>query len=115
MDPNAPVQVNVQLDSPQVVVYRLWFQQPGESGWTLFGNGTDEDASAASGHAFNVGPLASGSKIGYQFIFSGNPITGFRIEMVVSQGGVALPGASVTLEGTTDDSGVAVRQGQVDL
>lgn len=113
MDPNSPVQVNVQLDSPQVVVYRLWFQQPGDTEWTLFANGTDEDASASSGHTFTVGPLAAGSKIGYQFIFSGNPVTAFRLRLAVGQNGAPLPGCSATLEGTTDDSGVAVRQGEV--
>jgi hypothetical protein len=113
MDPTLPLQVDVRIDSPQVVVYRLWFQRPGETEWTLFANGTDEDASSASGHVFAVGPLPAGSKIGYQFILSGNPVTAFRVALTVSQGAAPLPSASVLLEGTTDDTGVAVRQGEV--
>ena len=113
MDPTQPLQVSVRIDSPQVVVYRLWFQRPGDPGWTLFANGTDEDSSTASGHAFEVGPLPAGSKLGYQFILSGNPVTAFRVELTTAQGGVALPDGTLLLEGNTDDSGVAVRQGQV--
>jgi len=115
MDPTAPLQVHVRIDSPQVVVYRLWFQQPGDAAWTLFANGTDQDASGAAGQAFTVGPLAAGSKIGYQFILSGNPVTTFRVDLTVAQGAGPLPGGDLVLEGTTDDTGVAVRQGQVAL
>jgi hypothetical protein len=115
MDPTAPLQVTVQIDSPQVVVYRLWFQRPGDAGWTQFANGTDEDSSAASGHTFTVGPLPAGSKVGYQFILSGNPVTVFRVELTVAQRGAPLGGGPLMLEGTTDDTGVAVRQGQVAL
>jgi hypothetical protein len=115
MNPSAPVQVNVQLDSPQVVVYRLWFQRPADQGWTPFADGTDEHASGPSGHSFTVGPLPAGSKIGYQFILSGNPVTAYRVRLGVSQDGATLPGAQVTLQGNTDDSGVAVQQGEVPL
>jgi hypothetical protein len=114
MDPTVPLQVTVRIDSPQVMVYRLWYQQPGEPGWTLFANGTDEDSSGSSGHVFTIGPLAVGSNLGYQFILSGNPVTTFRVKLGVAQG-AALPSASLVLEGTTDDTGVAVRQGQVAL
>ena len=113
MDPTAPLQVTVQIDSPQVVVYRLWFQRPGDAGWTLFANGTDETPSTASGHAFTVGPLPSGSLIGYQLILSGNPVTVFRVVLAIAQGGAPLAGGPLVLEGVTDDTGVAVRQGQV--
>jgi len=116
MDPTAPLQVTVRIDSPQVVVYRLWFQRPGDGdAWTLFANGTDEDSSSASGHAFTVGPLPAGSKLGHQFIFSGNPATVFRVALTVAQGGAPLAEGPLVLEGTTDETGVAVRQGQVAL
>jgi hypothetical protein len=113
MDPTLPLDVSVQIDSPQVVVYRLWFQRPGDTGWTLFANGTDEDSSNASGHVFSMGPLPAGSKLGYQFILSGNPSTVYRVTMGLAQGGAALPGQAQLMEGVTDDTGVAVRQGQV--
>jgi hypothetical protein len=115
MDPTAPIQINVRVDSPQVVVYRLWFQRPGEATWTLFANGTDEDSSSASGHMFRVGPLAIGSKLRYQFIISGNELGFFRIEMEASQNGSPLPNSSLRFEGNTDDVGTAVRQGEVAL
>ncbi|HEV7587927.1 MAG TPA: hypothetical protein VGO40_07320 [Longimicrobium sp.] len=113
MDPTQPLQANVRIDSPQVVVYRLWYQRPGDAGWTLFANGTDQDSSGASGQTFTVGPLPAGSLIGYQFILSGNPVTALRVELTMAQGGVTLPEGALVLEGTTDDTGVAVRQGQV--
>jgi hypothetical protein len=115
MDPSSPIQVNVQLDSPDVISYRLFFKRPSDSGWTVFANGTDEDAATASGHTYTVGPLPSGSKIGYRFLISGNPVTAFRIRVDVGQHGSLLPNGHVPVAGTTDGSGVAVRQGEVSL
>lgn len=115
MDPSLPIVVLVQIDSPQVVVYRLWYQRPGDPLWTVFATGTDEDASDASAHQHVVGPLPEGSKLAYHLIFSGNRETSFRARLSASQNGATLPGAEVTVDGTTDASGVAARQGEVQL
>lgn len=115
MDPNKPIEVDFRIDSPQVVVYRLWYRRPGDSQWTVFANGTDEAESSASAHRHIVGPLPEDSRIAYHVIFSGNPQMYFRVVITVSQDGVELPGSGVRVEGYTDDSGVAARQGEVPL
>jgi hypothetical protein len=115
MDPNTPIDVTMRIDSPQVLVYRLWFKRPDDNAWTIFATGTDEDAASATGHAYQIGPLPSGSRISYQLIFSGNPQTTYRAEIVIAQGGEPLPGGEIDIEGTTDDGGVATAKGEVAL
>ena len=115
MDPTRPIAVLVEIDSPQVVVYRLWFRRPGETLWTVFATGTDEEATNPSAHQHVVGPLPAGSRLAYHVIFSGNPVTSFRVRLTASQDGRPLDGGEVMIDGTTDGSGVAARQGEIQL
>jgi hypothetical protein len=48
-------------------------------------------------------------------IFSGNPVTSFRVRLTASQNGQPVDGGEVTVDGTTDGSGVAARQGEIQL
>ncbi|MEW5925862.1 MAG: hypothetical protein AB1941_00075 [Gemmatimonadota bacterium] len=114
MDPTQPIAVLVEIDSPQVVVYRLWFKRPGDTLWTIFATGTDEEATNPSAHQHVVGPLPEGSRIAYHVIFSGNPETFFRVRITASQSGSPLD-EPVVIDGTTDASGVAARQGEIEL
>ncbi len=115
MDPTRPLQVTVEIDSPQVVVYRLWFRKPGDAQFTIFATGTDEAESSQSGHTHVVGPLPAGSEIRNFFLFSGNPNTAYRARVTAAQDGAPLPGAEADVTGTTDSGGVAGAEGEVPL
>jgi hypothetical protein len=111
MDPTQPLDVTVRIDSPHVVVYRLWFQRPGETDFTEFATGDDQSPNPAS---YSVGPLPRGSTVRYLMLIAGNPRTAYRIELGVEQRGAAVA-QPVVLAAVTDDDGAASESGEVAL
>jgi hypothetical protein len=113
IDPTKKIQVSLDFESPQVVVFRLWYQEPGESNWLLFGSGTDSDHTTDSSHSFKIGPLKNGSTISYFFLFTGNPCSSFKADINVRQETTSI--AIIPIAGLTDTDGVKVVQGKVAL
>ncbi|HEV3052758.1 MAG TPA: hypothetical protein VGX50_20760 [Longimicrobium sp.] len=111
MDPNRPLDVVVDVESPHVVQYRLFAHKAGENDFVPFADGTDQ----TSGQPHSVGPLARGSEIGGRFDIAGNPRTAYRIRLSCSQDGSPIPGASTAVTGTTDETGVDATRGKVTL
>ena len=114
MDPSKPITVSVEIDSPQVVVYRLWYAKPGDTAWTTFATGTDEAATNPSAHHHTVGPLPEGSKVAYHVIISGAPATFYRVRFTASQEGNVI-GGGTTVDGYTNEKGAAAEEGEVAL
>jgi hypothetical protein len=106
--------VRVRFDSPHVVAYRLWLQRPGQPR-ELFAEGTDQDTAAVTGHTHQIGPVPSGTKILYLFIFVGNPGTTFSGQLTLEQDGQVIEHGLHTEEGQTDADGVEVRRKEVTL
>lgn len=113
MDPTLPIEISVRIDSPQVVLYRLWYKEPGDSTFTIFATGDDQSGSNPSGHQHGVGPLRNGSTIRWFFMISGNPHSPYRITVQASQNGHTLGGDQIS--GTTDADGVVTESGGMTL
>lgn len=108
MDTTTQLNVQVQIQSPDIVVFWLKYKKPGDSDWTQFATGTDEDASTDSGHVYTLSPLPINSQLRYQFIISGNSNTAYKCTITVAQNNAPL-GSPVVFSGTMPDTGI-VRQ-----
>jgi len=111
-DPTVPLDVNVLGQSPHVVAYRMWYQKPGESGWTKFAEGhTSDDISDHN----TVGPFEDKTKISYWLGISGKPGSDYRAVVTFAQNGKIVDGGMCQEEGRTDGNGGATLESEVTL
>lgn len=110
IDPQKPLVVFLDFESPHAVVYRLLFKTP-DGEWTPFATGSHEATLSMQGHTLD--PLPKGSQLFYVFIFSGNPQTTFRTVVRLQQDGQDV--GRTTISGTIGDQSVAVRRKTEDL
>lgn len=111
-DPAKPIDVNVVGQSPHVVAYRMWYQKPGETGWTKFAEGHTSDD--VSDH-YTAGPFADRTKISYWLGIAGKPQSEYRAVVTFAQDGKIVDGGMCQEEGRTDANGGAVKETEATL
>ena len=111
-DPDQPIDVDVELDSPHVVSWWIW-GKVGSGRWRLLASGNDQDPVLPTGHHHTLDPLPVGSRLRVRVIFSGNPNTTYEGSIELSQGSVSI--YRMEMSGRTNGQGVAVEQEDVTL
>ena len=109
VDPSVGLQINVVNQSPHVVAYKIWVKRPG-SDWKDIGEGQTADEVA---DFFDLDPQPKGTLLDYWFGIGGNPMTAWRALLTLSQGGRIVPGGLCSENGTTDDTGIDMRETEV--
>lgn len=98
LDNSKPSQVCIRIDSPHVVVFKVFYRRPGEQ-WTFVGQGTDEDVVDVSSHCYMLPALIAASEISCLLAFDGNEGTAFKAQVVASQDGQIPDGGAVQVTG----------------
>ncbi|HEU5153914.1 MAG TPA: hypothetical protein VFU03_04245 [Gemmatimonadales bacterium] len=109
VDSGSKIQVNVVNQSPHVVAYKIWVKVPGTD-WLAVGEGQTADDIA---DFYNLGPYPKGTLLDYWFGIGGNARTAWSALLSIAQGGHIVPGGSVGESGTTDATGIDVRETEV--
>jgi hypothetical protein len=113
-DPNRSLRLTVELDSPHYVTFSMWYKKPGDSKWTPFAGGRDDDSARYSSHGYEIGAVPRGTMLYYFFHFAGLKNTVYRATITLIQDTSPISKPTV-LRGTTSDRGLAKREKEVTL
>ena len=113
-DPNKPLRILVELDSPHFVTFHMWYRRPGDPKWTPFGGGQDDDSARHSSHGYEIAAVPSGTLLYYFFHFAGHQNTVYRATIILIQDQQRIARPTV-LKGTTSAKGVARKEKEVIL
>jgi hypothetical protein len=80
-DPSKVTDINVGIDSPHVVTFRIWYRNPEDEKWTRIGEGQTADDSP---DYFQTGPLGDETRLAYYLIIVGNAFTSFSATVTLS-------------------------------
>jgi hypothetical protein len=111
-DPSLAIDLEVAAETPHVIAWRVWTKAPGDDRWTVAAEGHSED-DVPDVHA--IGPLASGTLVGWWLGFGGPPGSWFRAALRFRQRGRVLDGGDRRVRGRANDRGGAVRSGEARL
>ncbi len=107
-DPSIPIDLNVTCTTPHVLVYKLWYRQPGGQ-WVTIGQGSTTDNRPDH---YQTGPHPVGTEVVYLFRIGGNAKTYYRAHLTIGQQGHLLADGLIVEEGWTDEDGLAGVQGR---
>jgi hypothetical protein len=113
-DPNRSLRVTVELDSPHYVTFGMWYKKPGDSKWTPFAGGKDDDSAQYSNHGYEIGEVPRGTALYYFFHFAGQKNTVYRATITLIQNANPISRPTV-LRGTTGEVGLAKKEKEVTL
>ncbi len=97
----------VQVESPQVVRYKIFVRHPGDAAFSEAASGTDP------GGCHPLAELPPQSEVGASFNIAGTPNTAYRIRFGCEVDGTPLPATPIT--GTTDPNGADARRTTVTI
>lgn len=103
-DPGKAIDINLVGQSPHVFVYRLWYKEPGDDGWTRIADGDTQD-DIPDHH--RTGPHPDETLIAAWVLVGGRKNSNYRFLVTLSQDGKLLHGGVFTLRGRTSAEGGA--------
>ena len=108
-DPTLPIDLELAVETPHVVAWRVWTKAPDDDRWIVAAEGHTEDE-APDVHV--LGPLALGTLIAWWIGIGGAPGSWFRVALRFRQRDEPLEAGERRVRGRTNDRGGAARSGE---
>jgi hypothetical protein len=92
----------------------MWYKKPGDSKWTPFAGGKDDDSAQFSNHGYEIGMVPKGTILYYFFHFAGHKDSAYSATITLVQDDTRVARPTV-FKGTTDVRGLAKKEKEVTL